>query len=133
MRVKLKWDTRKTLCVMADGYALATAAFLAIFCTSLCNLPPRNGFLHHYYHCAQSGEIVSRPRVFFRTNVDVAVFAVIPCGGFRKLGRLQHSMFLSRRIKYYSNASCALNPAVYKILRSGDVEINPGYVPECTT
>ena len=67
------------------------------------------------------------------TLLHVAVLAVIPRGGFRKLGRLQRSMFLSRRIKYYSNASCAFNPAVYKILRSGDVEINPGYVPECTT
>ena len=120
-------------CVMADGYALATAVFLATFHASLCNLPPHNGFLDHYYHCAQSQEIVSRPRVFFRTNVNVTVFAVIPRGGFRKLGRLQCSMFLSRRIKYYSNASCAFNPAVYKILHSGDIEINPGYVPECTT
>ena len=86
-------------CVMADGYALATAVFLATFHASLCNLPPHNGFLDHYYHCAQSQEIVSRPRVFFRTNVNVTVFAVIPRGGFRKLGRLQCSMFLSRRIK----------------------------------
>ena len=40
---------------MADGYALATSALLAIFCASLCNLPPHNGFLDHYYHGAQSG------------------------------------------------------------------------------
>ena len=49
---------------MANGYALATSALLAIFCASLCNLPPHNGFLDHYYHGAQSGEIVFRPPVF---------------------------------------------------------------------
>ena len=118
---------------IADGYALTTSALLAIFCASLCNLPPHNGFLDHYYHGAQSGEIVFRPQVFFRTNVDVGVLVVVPRGGFRKLGRLQRSKFLSRRIKYYSNASCAFNPAVYMILCSGDVETNPGYVPECST
>ena len=42
---------------MADGYAQATSALLAIFCASLCNLPLHNGFLDHYYHGAQSGEI----------------------------------------------------------------------------
>ena len=62
----------------------------------------------------------------------VGVLIVVPRGGFQKLGRLQRSKFLSRRIKY-SNASCAFNPAVYMILCSGDVEINPGYVPECST
>ena len=111
---------------MADGYALATSALLAIFCASQCNLPPHNGFLTHYYHGAQSGETVSQPRVFFRTNVNVGVLVVIPRGGFQKLGRLHRSKFLSRRIKYYSNASCAFNPAVYMILCSCDVETNPG-------
>ena len=118
---------------MANGYALATSALLAIFCASLCNLPPHNGFLDHFYHGAQSGEIVFRPQVFFRTNVDVGVLVVVPRDGFRKLGRLQRSKFLSRRIKYYSKASCAFNPAVYMILCSGDVETNPNYVPQCST
>ena len=66
-------------------------------------------------------------------NVDVGVLVVVPRGGFRKLGRLQRSKFLSKRIKYYSNAYCAFNPAVYRILCSGDVETNPGYVFECLT
>ena len=114
---------------MADGYALATSALHSV---PLCNLPPHNSFLDHYYHGAQSEEIVFRPQVFSRTNVDVGVLIVVPRGGFRKLGRLQRSKFLSRRIKY-SNASCAFNPAVFMILCSGDVEINPGYVPECST
>lgn len=43
--------------------------------------------------------------------------------------KFQRSKFLSRRIRYYSNATCEFSPAVYKILRSGDIELNPGYVP----
>ena len=84
---------RLFICVMVDDYALATSALLAIFCVSVCNLPPHNAFLDHYYHFAQSGETVFRPQVFFRTNVDVGVLSVIPRGGFRKLGRLQRSKF----------------------------------------
>ena len=82
--------------------------------------------------CTIRKDFFFRPRVFFRTYVDVGVFAVVPRGCVRKLGSLQRSKFLLRRISYYSNASCAFNPAVYKILCSGDVETNPGYVPECT-
>lgn len=61
------------------------------------------------------------------------MLAVVPCGCVRKHGRPQRSKFLSRHIKYYSDASCTFNPAVYKILCSSDVETNPGYVPECST
>ena len=53
------------------------------------------------------------------------VFGIVPCGGLRNLERFHRSKFLSRRIRYSSNASCAFSPAVYKILHSGDVEINP--------
>ena len=122
-----------TVLVMADGYALVTSALLASLCASLCNLLPHNDLLDHYCHCAQLGKIILRPWVFFRTNVNVGVLAVVPCGCVRKHGRPQRSKFLSRHIKYYSNASCTFNPAVYKILCSSDVETNPGYVPECST
>ena len=118
---------------MAEGCALVTTAFLAIFLASLGNLPPHNGLFDYYYHRAQSGKIVSWPRVFFSANVDVGATAVATRANFRKFRSLQRSKFLSRRFKYYSNASCAFNPAVFRILHSGDVEINPGYAPKGTT
>ena len=68
---------------MADGYALATSALHSV---PLCNLPPHNSFLDHYYHGAQSEEIVFQPQVFSRTNVDVGVLVVVPRGGFQNLG-----------------------------------------------
>ena len=104
---------------MANGYALATSALLAIFCASLCNLPPHNGFLNHYYHGAQSGEIVFRPPVFSEQ------MSMLECSLLFKVSL--------EAFKYFSKASCAFNPAVYMILCSGDVETNPGYVPECST
>ena len=59
------------------------------------------------------------------------MFAVVPPRGcVRNLKRLQRLKFLSRRIKYYSNVTCAFSPAVYKTLCSRDVETNPGYEPE---
>ena len=122
--------SKQVNCVQHGGW-LCSSDFCSPFCASL-QFASSHSFLDHYYHGAQSEEIVFRPQVFSRTNVDVGVLIVVPRGGFRKLGRLQRSKFLSRRIKY-SNASCAFNPAVYMILCSGDVEINPGYVPECST
>ena len=110
---------------MANGYALATSALLAILCLSFCNLPLHNGFPDHYCHCALPDKITFWPRVFSRTNEVDGVFGIVPRGGLRNLERFQRSKFLSRRIRYYSNASCAFSPAVYKILSSGDVEINP--------
>ena len=68
---------------------------------------------------------------FSRTNEVDGVFGVVPRGGLRNLERFQRLKFLSRSIRYYSNVSCAFNPAVYKILRSGDVETNPGYDSDC--
>ena len=117
---------------MVDDYALATSALLAIFCASLCNLPPHNAFLDHYYYCAQSGEIVFRPRVFFKTNVDVGVLAVIPRGGFRRLQRSKFSRGVLNTTKMLPVLLIQLF-CFFKIRCSGDVETNPGYVPECTT
>ena len=100
---------------------------------SLCNLPSHNGFLDHYCYCAPPDRIIFQPRVFFRTKEVDGVFGVVPRGSLRNLERFQRSKFLSRCIGYYSNASCAFSPAVYKILRSGDVEINPGYDSDCSS
>ena len=118
---------------MAVGRALVTSTLLAILCASLWNLSSHNGFLHRFYQCAQPGGIIVRSRVFFRTNDDVGVFAVIPRGRVRNLVRLRRSKFLSKRIKYYSNTTCEFSPAVYKILCSGDVETNPGYEPDSSS
>ena len=50
---------------MADGYALATSALHSV---PLCNLPPHNSFLDHYYHGAQSEEIVFSATSIFQNE-----------------------------------------------------------------
>ena len=56
------------------------------------------------------------------------LLSVGPRGGhFEIRCRLQRVRYLPRRVRYSSNGLSTYHPSVYRILCSGDVEINPGY------
>ena len=121
---------RLFICVMVDDYALATSAgdilclcvqFASAQCLPRSLLPL----------CTIRGDCFSATSIF---QNECRCWSAL-CHSTWWLSKTWEApafKVLSRRIKYYKNASCTFNPAVYKIRCSGDVETNPGYVPECT-
>lgn len=115
---------------MAGGHASFVSALFVILCAFLCNLTLCNSFIDNCCFCRQADEVIFLPRTLFSTKEGQSILPVFPRGRHQNLGKFRRLRFLAGRISYYSNATCVFNVAEYRILRSGDVEINPGYENE---
>ena len=112
---------------IAGGHALLTSAVFVIFGTFFWNSFSNEGFFGCPRHCASPENAFNYLRACYRTYENDVVFTIEPRGGHAKLGKLRRLRYLSGRKRCYPNGICSFNLATYKILRSGDVETNPGY------
>ena len=114
--------------VMEGGRGFTTFCYFALLCLFLRAPATDYSYSESPLTCVTSSisvnlHILSK----WQCSDELLILPSGPRGGHLVLeGQLRRIKYFSTRIRYHTNGISTFNPSAFKIIRSGDVETNPG-------